>query len=206
VYARSTTIQAQPASVDAGIAHARDVVLPEILAIDGCVGLSMMVDRKTGRCVTTSAWRSMDQMRASEAQIGPIRDRVEGIFGGSNSDVEEWEIVLLHRDHRAGEGAAIRASWGQTEPAQLDHAIDTVKLALHDIEQLDGFCSASYMVSRATGRTVLSVTYDNADALDRNRDKATAIRATRAPEGGIKILDVSEYELAIAHLRVPEMA
>src|SRR5215211_331392 len=51
MYARSTTIQAQPTSIDAGITHMRDKVMPAIEAVDGCVGLSLLVDRTSGRCI-----------------------------------------------------------------------------------------------------------------------------------------------------------
>ena len=65
MYARSTAIQAQPSSIDAGIAHVRDTVLPSLEGTDGCVGLSLLVDRKSGRCIATSSWESDEAMRAS---------------------------------------------------------------------------------------------------------------------------------------------
>jgi hypothetical protein len=46
MYARSTTIQGQPSSIDAGIAHTRDSAMPALEGIDGCVGLSLL--RKRG--------------------------------------------------------------------------------------------------------------------------------------------------------------
>ena len=58
MYARSTTIQAQPTSIDAGIAHVRDTALPALEGIEGFVGLSLLVDRSSGRCIATSAWQS----------------------------------------------------------------------------------------------------------------------------------------------------
>ncbi|MDT5333108.1 MAG: hypothetical protein QOF31_4405, partial [Mycobacterium sp.] len=58
VYARSTTIQAQPSSIDDGIAYVRDEVMPALQAMDGYIGLSMLVDRESGRCITTSAWET----------------------------------------------------------------------------------------------------------------------------------------------------
>ena len=45
VYARSTTIQAQSSSIDTGIAHVRDEVMPALQEVDGCTGISLLVDR-----------------------------------------------------------------------------------------------------------------------------------------------------------------
>ena len=64
MYARSTTVQAKRESIDAGIAHIRDEVLPALQRMDGCVGLSLLVDRDSGRCIATSSWESKAAMRA----------------------------------------------------------------------------------------------------------------------------------------------
>jgi hypothetical protein len=53
---------------------------------------------------------------------------------------------------------------------------------------------------------VSSATFDSVDAMDRNRDKARSIRTERLRDLGAEQLDVCEFELALAHLRVPEMA
>ncbi len=55
VYARSTTVLAHLESIDAGVAHIRDEVMPMLFGMDGCIGLSMLVDRITGRCIATAA-------------------------------------------------------------------------------------------------------------------------------------------------------
>ena len=59
MYARSTTIQAQPLSVDIGIAHVRDVVMPALGEMDGYVGMSLLVDRQSGTCIATSSWETI---------------------------------------------------------------------------------------------------------------------------------------------------
>lgn len=204
MYARSTTMQARASSIDDGIAHIRDEVMPTIQGIEGYVGLSLLVDRQSGRCIATSAWQSAEAMRASEEQIRPIRGRAAEIFGGS-PQVEEWEIAVLHRDHRSRAGACVRATWFQVEPAQADRAIDVYKSSLPALENLEGFCSASLLVDRASGRAVSSVTYDSLDAMERNREQAKTVRAAGAQEAGARVLDIGEFELAIAHLRVPEL-
>jgi hypothetical protein len=206
VYARSTTIQGQPSSIDDGIVHIRDEVMPAVLGIEGCVGLSLMVDRQSGRCIATTAWQSQDAMHASEQRIRSIRDRAAEIFGGT-PQVEEWEIAVLHRDHRSREGAGVRATWTQVDPAQVDRTIDVHKMVtLPSLENLEGFCSASLLVDRASGRAVSSVVYDSLDAMQRNREQAGRVRAETSQEAGAEVLDVCEFELAIAHLNVPEMA
>lgn len=205
MYARSTTVHAKLESIDAGIAHIRDEVLPAIQSM-GCIGLSMLVDRRSGRCIATSAWESPDAMRATAEQVRPIRDRALEILGGT-SEVEEWDIAVMHRNHNSHEGACVRTTWMRVEPTELDRAVDVYKLAsLPAMEELDGFCSASLLIDRASGRAVSSVTYDSLEAMEGNREQASAVRAAGTEEARAEVLDVCEFELALAHLHVPEMA
>jgi heme-degrading monooxygenase HmoA len=206
MYARSTTIQAQPSSIEAGIAHMRDTVMPALEGIPGCVGLSLLVDRTSGRCIATSSWDSEEAMRASEETIRSIRSQAAELFGGS-AQVEEWEIAAMHREHRAGEGACVRATWVKVDPNQIDGGIDFYKTSiLPALEELQGFCSGSLLVDRASGRGVAAATFDNAEAIERNTDQLDKIRATGSQEANAEVLDQCDFELTVAHLRVPEMA
>ena len=206
MYARSTTIQAQPQSIDAGIAHMRDSVMPALEGMPGCVGLSLLVDRTSGRCIATSSWDSEEAMRASAESIEPIRDQAAQLFGGS-AQVEEWEIAAMHREHRAGAGACVRATWVKVDPDQIDGGIEFYKTTiLPALEELEGFCSASLLVDRASGRGVAAATFDNAEAIERNKEALDRIKATGSQEANAEVLDQCDFELAVAHLRVPEMA
>jgi heme-degrading monooxygenase HmoA len=180
--------------------------MPALEAIDGCVGISLLVDRESGRCIATSAWETEEAMRASREHVTPIRDRAAEMFGGT-ANIEEWEIAALHRDHRSADGAGVRATWVKVPPDQIDQGIEYYRSSvLPQLENLDGFCSASLLVDRASGRAVSSVTFDSLDAMERNRDQATALKATSMREAGAEELDECEFELALAHLRVPELA
>ncbi|MEU4294350.1 antibiotic biosynthesis monooxygenase [Kribbella sp. NPDC026596] len=205
MYARSTTINALSGSIDAGIAQVRDEVMPALLEMPGCVGLSMMTDRESGRCIATSAWRSQEAMRATDQELWSVRDRLGRTLGGTPM-VQEWEIAVLHRDHRSVAGACIRATWVKVDPARLDGAIDVYRLAsLPRLEDLAGFCSASLLVDRASGRAVSSVTYDSQETMDANREAAASMRSATAKDAGAEVVDVGEFELVLAHLHVPEL-
>jgi heme-degrading monooxygenase HmoA len=206
MYARSTTIQAQTSSIDDGIAHVRDTVMGALEGLDGFVGLSLLVDRQSGRCIATSAWETEEAMRASAEAVRPVRDRAIEIFGGK-AEVEEWDIAVLHRDHHSREGACVRATWVKLDPAQIDRGIDFFKTTiLPALEDLEGFCSSSLMVDRASGRGVACSTFDSFEVLERDREQLDRLRATGSREVSAEILDEGDFELAVAHLRVPEMA
>ena len=205
MYARSTTVLAHLKSIDAGVAHIRDEVMPTLLGMEGCIGLSMLVDRNTGRCIATSAWRTREAMLASERQLRPVRDHVAEILG-NRPQVDEWEIAVLHRDHTSGSGACVRASWVRMAPAQADRVVDVYRMGLLPVMQdYDGFCSASLLVDRASGLAVSSVSYDSIESMQRSREKSDALREAGAREAGVEIVEVCEFELTLAHLRVPEM-
>jgi hypothetical protein len=143
-------------------------------------------------------------MRASAEAVRPIRDRVAEILGGSPT-VEECEIAALHRDHQSRD--RVRATWVKIDPDQLDRGIDFYKATiLPALEELEGFCSASVLVDRASGRGVSSATYDGVEAMERNKEQLDRLRATSTEEVRAEVLEERDFELAIAHLRVPEMA
>lgn len=206
VYARSTTIHAQPSFIDIGIKHMRDTVMPTLADIDGCAGLSLLVDHTSGRCIATSSWMDEESLRASEDPVRQLRDRTAEVFHASTT-VERWNIAVLHRDHRSHRGACVRVAWFRVEPARMDRTVDVYKLAtVPAMQELAGYCSASLMIDRATGRAVSSVTFDSVDAMSGDREQAGTITDAGIREMGADLLEVCEFELAIAHLHVPEMA
>ena len=86
-------------------------------------------------------------------------------------------------------------------PEQADHFVDVYRMVLlPEILGFEGFCSASLLVDRPSGYAVSSVThaaYPQFDGCGARAGRPASQR--RGPRGG-------EFELALAHLRVPEMA
>ncbi len=205
MYARSTTVTGQADMVESGIAHVKDTVMPQVRAMDGCVGLSLIADRASGRCIVTTAWRDEGAMRATADAVMPMREEAARMLGGA-STVDEWEVAYLHRDHRSSDGACTRVTWTEGDPATMDRAIDMFKSSIMPrVEMLDGFCSASMLVDRASGRCCVTASYDSTEAMGRARDAAMGLRADLAQETGMRITEVAEFELALAHLDVPEL-
>lgn len=204
MFARSSTIHAEISMIDTGIGRVRDTVIPALTHIDGFVGLSLMVDRETGTCIATSAWRTEPAMHAGADRVRAIRDAAAEVFGGTAA-VEEWEVAVLHRAHHARPGTTMRATWSKTAPSHIDDAMKVFKFGtLTQIEDLPGFCSASLLVKRDDGRTVVTVAYDSRDALDRSREPGAAVRDQAARDAHLEMLEVAEFDLEVAHLHVPE--
>jgi hypothetical protein len=206
MYVRTTEVRGDPSKIDDGLRLIREEIYPAVTALDGCKGMSLLVDRETGRCVATTSWESEDAMRASADAVRPLRDRAERILGASGSEVHQWEVAVVHRDHAAPDGACARLTWVSGDPNAVDRAIDMYRMALlPQIQELDGFCSASLMVDREAGRVVGTAAFDSREALEASRGTAAGIRDRVVGELGAMIDDVEEMEIAFAHLHVPEM-
>jgi quinol monooxygenase YgiN len=204
MYARSTTIHGDPGSVDATTAYVRDEVMPALRAMDGCVGLSMLADRETGRCIVTTSWRDEAAMRSSEAEVRSSAERTAQLLGGQ-PELQEWEIAAMHRVDEAHHGSRSRVTWLRTAPDAVDRAVDAVRLSLMPkLDDLPGFTSVSVMVRRDDGLTVAAIAYDSGAHLEQAAEGAREFREEFAPAMGIEIADTAEFDVAIAHLRVPE--
>jgi len=207
MYARTTTIKGDPAAVDEGIEYVRDAVWPMLQGMSGCVGMSMLADRQAGRCIITTAWAAEEAMRASAESVRDARSKSAEMLRADSVDVAEWEIALMHRMHHADQGACSRVAWLDCEPAQMDSMVDTFRMTmLPRMEESAGFCAVSLMVDRSMGRATWAVTFDSREAMDATRERAMSSREQFGPATGARFTDVAEFDLALAHLRVPEMA
>ncbi|CAN7487866.1 antibiotic biosynthesis monooxygenase [Mycolicibacterium frederiksbergense] len=205
MFARSTTVMARPESVDHGIAHVRDEVMPALLELPGCIGLSLMVDRQTGRCIATSAWHDADAMADSAEAAGRLRAQAGERFGGP-ATAQDWEIAVLHREHSSDPGAWVRATWVTVPPELTEAGIEYYRSAvLPQIEHLPGFRSASLLVDASSGRAVSSVSFVSRDVMEHNREYASTLKAESIRAAGASGVDEGEFELVIAHLRAPEL-
>ena len=205
MYARSTTMNGKSGSLDDGIAYVRDQVMPTLMDMPGCVGLSMMVDRESGRAIATSSWASYDAMAASAMDVSVARARAAEIMGGSPV-VEEWEIAMMHREHESHDGSCCRVTWVQMEPERLESMIERFRMTvMPSFDEMHGFCSASLLVDRSNGRACSTARFDDRMSMTNAAPAARDLREDGARQLGFHVMDVEEFDLVIAHLRVPEL-
>ena len=207
MHARSINVLGDPEAIDDGITYVRDTVMPTIEKAEGCIGLSMLVDRESGRCIVATSWADRDALKGSADQFARFRDHLLTSVGGHDADGQQWDIAVLHRERPAGEGAAGQVTWARIQPRHVDDLVDAYKMnLLPKLGGLPGFCSVSLMVDHKTGRTVSVTSFESREALRLVRKEARLMREQFALALGAKIVDIAEMELAIAHLRVPETA
>jgi hypothetical protein len=170
--------------------------------------MSMLVNRETGRCIVTTAWESEAARDDSLEKVRALREDAEQRLAGGPSELYQWEMAAVHRDHPVPEGACVRLTWVRAnDTTNVDRMIETYKMGvLPRIQEFDGFCSASLLIDRQTGHGVGTLILDSRDQLEATRDAAARVREQATREMGATVENVEELEVAFAHLHVPEMA
>jgi quinol monooxygenase YgiN len=204
MYARSTTLNGTPMTIEDGIAYICDEVMPAVTAMPGCVGLSMLADRESGRSIVTSSWRDAESMAASAEGVRGMREHAGGIFGGP-PEVHEWEVAVMHRRSEAPSGACTRVTWARAEPADIDRVLDAYRtIMVPRMEGYGGFCSVSLFLDREQGMACSAVTFEDRESMAASRTHARASRDDFARLMRMEITDHDEFDLVLAHLRIPE--
>ncbi len=206
MFARSTTLTADLDRMDDGIAEIRETVMPTVLDMDGCTGLSMLCDRDTGRCIVTTAWETERAMARTRDRVALLRDSTATRFGSTSPQVQEWEIAALHRRHAAGDDACARVTWSRTDPDRADQVIDAFRTTIVPrMDDVPGFCSLSMMIDRHSGLGSLTTVYDDRSAMDASSDDMRRMREEFTRQMGMELVDVHGYDVVLHHLRVPEL-
>lgn len=206
MYARTTTITADPMRMDDGIADVRDNVMPAVAEMPGYTGLSMLCDRDTGRCIVTTGWETEEAMVATRDRVRALRDRATEQFGGGVPQVEEWEIAVMHRHGHATDDSCARVLWSRIDPARTEETLDAFRRQIVPaMDDVPGFCSMSLLVDRTTGLGSLTTVYADRAAMDATRDRIAEMRDGFSSQMGVTITEEAEFDLVLHQLRVPEL-
>jgi heme-degrading monooxygenase HmoA len=95
-FARVTDFYGVPDKLDAGIAYARDSVLPVLKQQPGFRAMVVAVNRDTGRLVASSVWDTSEARAASELAIAHLRSAAAPMVGASGARVEHFDAVYAN--------------------------------------------------------------------------------------------------------------
>jgi hypothetical protein len=205
MFVRATTINADPARLEEGIAFVRDNVVPAVATLPGSLGLSMFVDRESGTTTVSSAWETEAVRADADAVLTPLRAKGTRILGGGTPVTELFELAVIDRLRPAEAGFCSRITRVTIDPAHAEEAIDAyTSSTLHDLQLMDGYCSAVLLVDKSRGLGVVSVTFDNRAHLEASRERAEQIRRTGLAKAGAEVSEVREAEIVIAGIKLPQ--
>jgi hypothetical protein len=165
----------------------------------------MFADRETGTTTVSTAWESEKARADADTVLTPLRAKGTRILGGGTPVTELFELAVIDRLRPAEVGFCSRITRVTIDPANVEEAIDAyTSSTLHDLQLMDGYCSAVLLVDRARGLGVVSVTFDNRAHLEASRDKAEQIRRTGLAKAGAEVAEVREAVIVIAGIRLPQ--
>lgn len=204
MHIRMTTVEGQAARLDDVLALAKDEVGPIVDGLPGSCGFSSFVSRSSGRVVVVTAWTTEQACAASDSALAPVREKAAAVSGGSMR-AQELEVALLERTIPASPGCWTRMTRTTGDPQRLEEGIVAFATqAVPALRTLPGFCGVVLLVDRASGEAISSTTFSTRDALDASAQRAQLLRAAVATGAGREVVDVTEYEIAVAGIRPPQ--
>lgn len=205
MFVRATTINADLARVDEGVAFVRENVVPAVATLPGTLGLTMMVDRTTGTTSVSTAWETEQARADADEVLTALRAKANRLMGGGTPVTELFELVAMDRLRPAQPGFWSRVTRVTIPPSDVDEAIDAYTSSIvHDLRLLDGYCSAVLLVDRAKGVGAVIVTFDSRAHVEATREQAEAIRRTGLQKAGAEVGEIREAEIVLAGLRLPQ--
>lgn len=206
MYARTTTIMADPTQLDAGMADVRDNVMPAVGEMPGYTGMSMLCDRDSGRCIVTTGWQSEESIAASRDRVMAMRQHAAERFGSRDTEVQEWEIAVMHRLHSATDDSCARVTWSRVDPTMTDQTLEAFRgQIVPRMDDVPGFCSMSLLVDRQTGSSSLTAVYAERAAMDAARDLMSRMRDEFTGQRGVMVTEEADFDVVLHSLRVPEL-
>jgi hypothetical protein len=180
--------------------------MPAVSEMSGYTGLSMLVDRDSGRCIVTTGWESQEALAASRDRVMQMREQAADRFGSRDTQVQEWEIAVMHRLHSAGDDSCARVMWSRTDPTRTDEVLDAFRGGIIPrLDDIPGFCSLSLLIDRESGLGSLATVYTDRAAMDAARDLMSSMRDEFTARMPVEVTEEAEFEVTVHSLRVPEL-
>lgn len=204
MYARSMSGREDWTRIENTIPFVRQRMHPVISEIDGNLGFCMLLDQHDRRFVVISGWETEQAMHASDPTIAPLRAEAAEMLGG-RPDVTEWEVAALMRTAEPQPGNWVSVARAPVDPGSVDRVVDTFRAAvLPAVTGLRACRGAMLLVDRAEGRVANAVLFDRYTAVRNAHRSGAPIHDLSAAGLTMDAARVTDYELEIADIRLPD--
>jgi len=94
MFARVSTFQGSPESVDGLVRQARERVIPSVSRDAGYHGMLLLAERGSGKSIAMTLWEDEATVRASEDSANKLRADTAAAGGVQVVSVERFEVLL----------------------------------------------------------------------------------------------------------------
>jgi len=93
MFARVTTVEGDPDTLEAGVKLIQETVIPTARELPGFQGGYWLADRDAGKMLGITLWASKDELDASEETANRLRTDTTQEAGSTIGSVERFEVV-----------------------------------------------------------------------------------------------------------------
>jgi len=94
MFARVTTYEGPADKIDEVVRVAREKVVPAAEKLEGFEAAYVLVDRKTGKSMSMTIWRSEKDMNASEEAGVRLRAQATSAGGSKELGIHRYEVAI----------------------------------------------------------------------------------------------------------------
>ena len=198
MHVRMNMLAGDPGLIGEATHYLETTVRPTVEGQYGSRGLAVLANAELGTCVVVSYWDSADAMAASEQAVQVPRKEITELVKGTVT-VEQYEVPVFMRRSRPMSGAGVRMVRLDADPSRLDQAIEEFRnTGIPELMEIPALCSAQLLADRRTGRCIVALAFENAEALAASRSRGAELRARLADAAHVTVRSVEEYSLAFS--------
>jgi heme-degrading monooxygenase HmoA len=197
MFARHMYVLVDPRRIDDALTAAQKNGREMLREQPGYTGLAISVDRDLGKLAIGSFWESEQACRDSDQALREQRAALFAPFAATIS-VDILEVASTHRIRDVGEGAALRLSVAEHEPADTDRLIEAFNSRAAEMQSVPGLCIAGAFVDRGRGRSLVGVIFADRESLIASRSVSAEVRADISGRfEGLSHRSLEEFEVVL---------
>ncbi|MFJ9772204.1 antibiotic biosynthesis monooxygenase [Kitasatospora sp. NPDC101157] len=203
MFVRTVYATGHPDRIEQTLDRFRTEALVLLTARPGYRGYGLFTDRALGKITMSSWWDSSEAERDSEAALAQRRGELLAPLGGTLT-IDVWEALVTAPPGEAGPGGGFRLTRSEVDPARTDEAARVFRdRVLPELEERDGFVTATMLADRATGRLAVGAIYADQEGFEASRGPTADSRAQALAVLGGTLRSLEEFDVVLLDRPTP---